>query len=62
MQLINNKKSTGRASTPEKEKERIRKIKETAKLRGLMGRCKKRKRKRNKTDGIKATGVIAPGN
>lgn len=41
MQLINNKKSTGRASTPEKERERIRKIKETAKLRGLMGGVRK---------------------
>lgn len=43
MQLINNKKSTGRASTPEKEKERerIRKIKETAKLWGLMGGVRK---------------------
>lgn len=41
MQLATYKKIPGKASTPEKEKERIRKIKETAKLRGLMGGLRK---------------------
>lgn len=54
-------KSTGRASTPEKELERINKIKETAKLKHSMGGLREGSG-RGKRVNIKVTTVIQPMN